>query len=491
MSTIVPINQLIDELPTGGATTAVLRALDFIVPGQWVNDTSFDDMVRRVTGETDDDVVAQVAGRTVVLFLDEEQGLKYRRALKIFSIVDTVDQVAAATAMASKIGQNFSFLGFLDKLTPKSDTTQAIDAGLKLVAEISAFMLLNGLPKDGLGDFVESLGDYGKADLMRLAAWVAIDGLVPLGPDFMEKIISGIDGLTSNSGGGNKLYDALSDYVPGDSAAEKQGFIKNAMSSSAGWVKGFVDEKGLTQDLVVGKIKSFVNVADSGLDYLAAGLDATTNYFEHTGTQTVARFAIIDAYGQIQAEMAQQAIAAAQSHAEMAQAARHSSPIESHSSMRAAAASSSSKQRLRAMAVAAALGAMADGEVDPDEEDMVLKAVSDVPLFAGMGDEQILALVHKAVGLIDRRGYESAMGFVASALNSVEDRETAFALAASVQYADDDITAEEGALIFDFGEVLGLSQDRAQAIINAIESTLSSASFEEDWDEDAWGEDDW
>jgi len=32
-----------------------------------------------------------------------------------------------------------------------------------------------------------------------------------------------------------------------------------------------------------------VDIADDKLDYVAAFLDMTTNYFEHTGTQSVAR----------------------------------------------------------------------------------------------------------------------------------------------------------------------------------------------------------
>jgi hypothetical protein len=38
-----------------------------------------------------------------------------------------------------------------------------------------------------------------------------------------------------------------------------------------------------------------MNTADSKLDYLAAFLDMSTNYYEHTGTQTVARNLILRA----------------------------------------------------------------------------------------------------------------------------------------------------------------------------------------------------
>jgi hypothetical protein len=38
---------------------------------------------------------------------------------------------------------------------------------------------------------------------------------------------------------------------------------------------------------------------DGKLDYVAAFLDMTTNYYEHTGTQTVARSLVTRAMGEI------------------------------------------------------------------------------------------------------------------------------------------------------------------------------------------------
>jgi hypothetical protein len=45
-------------------------------------------------------------------------------------------------------------------------------------------------------------------------------------------------------------------------------------------------------------MRGLVDVADDKLDYLAAFLDGTTNYFEHTGIQTVARTLINRAYAE-------------------------------------------------------------------------------------------------------------------------------------------------------------------------------------------------
>ncbi|NER01095.1 MAG: hypothetical protein F6K30_31130 [Cyanothece sp. SIO2G6] len=45
-----PIYQLVDELPKGGITVMSLKALDFVVPGQWDNLVGFDHTIRTVTG---------------------------------------------------------------------------------------------------------------------------------------------------------------------------------------------------------------------------------------------------------------------------------------------------------------------------------------------------------------------------------------------------------------------------------------------------------
>ena len=45
----------------------------------------------------------------------------------------------------------------------------------------------------------------------------------------------------------------------------------------------------LTPQKVVGNLQSFIEFSDDKLDYLGAFLDVETNYYEHTGTQTLAR----------------------------------------------------------------------------------------------------------------------------------------------------------------------------------------------------------
>jgi len=111
--------------------------------------------------------------------------------------------MAGAAALVDKIGEDVGFLSFLRWLTPKADRIQTIDVSLKLIVEIIAFCQLNGIPGDGIRDFVESLVDYRHEALMRMAALICMDGIVPLGPDFVSQSMAsiqrlGASGLTEN-----------------------------------------------------------------------------------------------------------------------------------------------------------------------------------------------------------------------------------------------------------------------------------------------------
>ena len=47
------IYELVDNLPNSSVTVQALRALDFVVPGEWQNIVGFEETIRVVTGETD------------------------------------------------------------------------------------------------------------------------------------------------------------------------------------------------------------------------------------------------------------------------------------------------------------------------------------------------------------------------------------------------------------------------------------------------------
>lgn len=280
------IVDLVNDLPTSGPTVLSLKALDFIVPGEWNNITNFDEMLRIVTEEEDEEFLASVKNRVIELYNDESEG--YQSAIKIYSRIDTSDKALGTAALADKLSQSFSILSFLDYLTPKADTAQTIDLTLKVIAELLAFTKINGIPGDSIGDFVGALGDYAGEAKMRMVALLCFDGLIPLGPDFISLGMGTLQDLTSSELEENDTFSSISEYVPGDDSAGKLGFIREGFSATQEWMTNFVAEHDLSADKVISSLKHYADVSDDKLDYLAAFLDMFTNYFRHTGTQTVA-----------------------------------------------------------------------------------------------------------------------------------------------------------------------------------------------------------
>jgi hypothetical protein len=282
-----PIFEAVDNLATGGITVMALNSLDFVIPGQWQNIVGFENTITAVTGTDDADYIQAIGERAVALYNDKSQG--YQTAMWIYDTVDAGSSALGAAAMASKVGESIPLLGFLNKITPKAETAQTIDLGVKLVAEIVAFCQINGIPGDSVGDFLAALADYGGESLMRMAALVCFDGLVPLGPDFIIKAIDGLSGMGPDQLEGNKTFQGIKDVIPGGDSGGQLGFINQSMDSVRGWMSDFVESRGLSPEMVVSNLRGFVEVADDKLDYLGAFIDMSTNYYSHTGTQTLAR----------------------------------------------------------------------------------------------------------------------------------------------------------------------------------------------------------
>ncbi|HEY9826137.1 MAG TPA: hypothetical protein V6D19_11855 [Stenomitos sp.] len=292
-----PIYELVDELPTGGVTVMALRSLDFAIPGEWQNLVGFDNTIKAVTGETDEALIRQIGERAVVLFNDKSQG--YQNALWLYQTVDSASGALGAAAMANKVGQDISFLGFLQNLTPKPEKAQSIDLCVKLVVELVAFCQINGIPGDSIGDFLAALGDYGGESLMRMAALVCFDGLIPLGPDFALKGLSTLQNMAPSELESNATFKGVKNLIPGGNAAGQLSFITSSMDSVKGWMTDFVSSRGLTSESVVDHLTQFVEVSKDKLDYLGAFLDMTAHYYSHTGVQTLARRLIERAVAEI------------------------------------------------------------------------------------------------------------------------------------------------------------------------------------------------
>ncbi|MES1025784.1 hypothetical protein ABN584_23090 [Gloeocapsa sp. BRSZ] len=292
-----PIQKLVDDLPTNNLTVSMLRSLDFVIPGQWQNVTGFENTIRVVTGETDESLIQQIGERAIYLYNDRSQG--YQRAMWLYQTVDSTDVALGTAALANKVGERIPLLGFLNRLTPKADKAQTIDLSLKLVAELVAFCYINGIPGDSIGDFVASLADYSGESLMRMVALVCVDGLIPLGPDFILKAQSVLNNTSPKELEKNATFQRISDAIPGVTSLNKLLFIGESFDSVKGWMSGLVSSRNLTPQKVVNNLQQAIEVADDKLDYLAAFLDVATNYYEHTGTQTLARRLIERAVAEI------------------------------------------------------------------------------------------------------------------------------------------------------------------------------------------------
>jgi hypothetical protein len=287
MSQTKSIDELVDSLPTSNVTVYLLRALDAVVPGEWQNWVGFKETIRAVTGETEKKTVQKIRDRALELYDDSTQG--YQQALWLYQTVDRADSAIGAAAMANKLGEKISFLSFLNQLTPKADTLQSIDLCLKLVVELIALSKINRIAIANVGQLATALTQYQHESLMRIAALVCVDGVIPLGPNFIKTVNTTLGSLTPAALQQNLTFQSINNLIPGGSTDEKLGFIGQSFSAVQGWMENFVTSHHITQQSLVSTLQKSIDIADNNLDYVAAFLDLSTNYYEHTGIQTVAR----------------------------------------------------------------------------------------------------------------------------------------------------------------------------------------------------------
>ncbi len=279
------IDQIIDQLPQSGLTVRALGALDYIVPGSWENVTGFDNSIQQITGETDPGMAARIRARALELFNDPSQG--YQRALYLYRLADQVDSKVGLAALAHKVGESFSMLSFLDRITPSPEKAQLADLAMKVVVESVAFCSLNGFPGDSVSDFAAAVGSFEKTNLIRVSSIVVFDGLIPLGPDFARKLTE----IDMSAIEDNALYQRLRGYVPEN--------VMDIVNGAAGSFGDFAANHGITLENSLGRLNGIIEFSDDKLDYLAALLDMSVNYMEHTGAQSVARSLIERAVGEV------------------------------------------------------------------------------------------------------------------------------------------------------------------------------------------------
>ncbi|MGD1919594.1 MAG: hypothetical protein ACFCAD_12310 [Pleurocapsa sp.] len=276
------IIEIVDSLPTDNITVKVLKTISTLVPGKWENLVGFDNTITAVTGAASLQDIAKIRDRAIALYDDKKQG--YQTAVWLYRTVDNTDKAIAAAAIADKIGDKFRFIPFLDKITPKADSIQSVDLRIKLVAELIIFSKLNGLSLNPV-QFASSLKEnYQNEALLRMVALVCIDGILPLGVNFVDKVKTDLEQRDNLQA--NPAYEAVGELIPVNNKGE---FIDQSFNAAGDWMDNLSQKLGVTPETLSKKLGGFIELADGKLDYLAAFLDGSTNFFEHTGIQTVAR----------------------------------------------------------------------------------------------------------------------------------------------------------------------------------------------------------
>ncbi|NJK38479.1 MAG: hypothetical protein HC825_04425 [Oscillatoriales cyanobacterium RM1_1_9] len=284
------IIELIDQLPTSGITVRTLKALDFIAPGTWQNFGSFDQAISQVTGNSDPGSVQQIRDRALEIYQGQPE--LYHRVLWLYQGIDNAGTTLGTATLANKIGEQVNFLGLLSKITPKADKAQAIDLSLKIVTELLAFCQLHQISNNRIAVFVEALPQYQDESLIRMAALISLDGIIPLGSDFTPSTAAVLTKLTPTELENSEGFKRINSSIPGANPASKLGFVQESFVAVQPWIDRFIAERQLTREKIIDNLQSFIEVTPDKLDYLGAFLDMATNYYTHTGIQTLGRHLI-------------------------------------------------------------------------------------------------------------------------------------------------------------------------------------------------------
>jgi hypothetical protein len=284
MSTIL---ERLDRLPKRNITVLALKGIGTLVPGGWRNLTSADELIADVLGSTDPALMAQVRARADALSRARHEG--YMRAMSLYDAVNRSQKAAGGLRMLANVAGGLPLVKQMAKLTPTSDTLQAVDLSLKVAAEMLAFTQVNGLPGDSFGDFAASLSEYGGEANVRMAALVCFDALLPLGDQALQRL----DGLLSQVGSRElreqPAYGGMAALIPGRGEEAHLSFLRRGMDTWLGWAGGFVGGLGLTGQKAVRALEGTLGPWQGGFEQLATFLDAFTDTYQHTGVQAISR----------------------------------------------------------------------------------------------------------------------------------------------------------------------------------------------------------
>jgi tellurite resistance protein len=118
----------------------------------------------------------------------------------------------------------------------------------------------------------------------------------------------------------------------------------------------------------------------------------------------------------------------------------------------------------------------ADGKLTPDEHDAVrggIRGLTDDVLHTGT----IAVMLENYQRRLDQEGRDERLRQIAESISEEpSDAESAFALAAAVALADDDVAEEENAFINQLAGWFGITPERSTAILDQLEDDAARAS---------------
>jgi tellurite resistance protein len=109
----------------------------------------------------------------------------------------------------------------------------------------------------------------------------------------------------------------------------------------------------------------------------------------------------------------------------------------------------------------------ADGAIAPEEEELVIAASNRMKLLRGQGIDQFNDAVQKIRDAIEAKGRDEVFAAGIAALPA-ELRETVYALAADVVFADGSIDAQENEFLRGMQEALQVPDDLATKVLEVM-----------------------
>ena len=113
--------------------------------------------------------------------------------------------------------------------------------------------------------------------------------------------------------------------------------------------------------------------------------------------------------------------------------------------------------------------AAVDGDVSPLEVAQFGEAIE---AAFGDGDVDVKAMLATMSSRLESEGWEKRMKAVARALAGSQNAERAYRIAVGVAFVDDDVAHAEAAALEAFARALGVSDERAHAIMGEVREEL-------------------